>query len=164
MKKKLILISLFLLSLSMIFAGSINDTIKNTQTPYVADKGGFDSLFINPAGMAGQTDAFNLSVFGTVTVPPNIMELLDTATALSDAAETGTITEENAEDVAVILAENLTQDDLDILLAGTELAGLTAEDLMDYDYSTLDNTELTTLTTQLESNQELALSAFDDVA
>jgi hypothetical protein len=54
-----LLIVLFILPATL-FAGTLFEEEKKTSDPYVGERGGFNSLFVNPAGAAGQS-GFELS-------------------------------------------------------------------------------------------------------
>ncbi len=56
----IILIVLFILPATL-FAGTLFEEEKKTSDPYVGERGGFNSLFVNPAGAAGQS-GFELSL------------------------------------------------------------------------------------------------------
>jgi len=167
MRKLIMYLILVLLTMGLVTAGSINDSIKNTQTPYLGEKGGFDSLFVNPAGMAGQTEAFTFSLFGSVTVPPDLGDTVELAQKVADEVDAGSLTTETAVELATIMTENLDYATLQsTLLVGTSLAAYaTAQDLLDYLATSPDlSADVATLTTNFNSNESYALTAFDDVA
>ncbi len=56
----IILIVLFILPATL-FAGTLFEEEKKTSDPFVGERGGFNSLFVNPAGAAGQS-GFELSL------------------------------------------------------------------------------------------------------
>jgi hypothetical protein len=81
-KNRIILIA-FLISLpAALFAGTLFEDEKKTSDPYVASRGGFNSLFVNPAGAAGQS-GFEMSVNMGVRTTSNDVKLI---MAVSDMA------------------------------------------------------------------------------
>ncbi len=60
MKKIFLILFLVILSATL-FANTLLETSLSGYDPYLADRDGFDSLFMNPAGMAGDTQYFTLS-------------------------------------------------------------------------------------------------------
>ena len=59
--KKIGLILLIITLPITLFAGTLLEQSLNTYDPYLADRDGFDSLFMNPAGIAGDTQYFSLA-------------------------------------------------------------------------------------------------------
>ena len=60
-----LLLIMFIFTVTAVFAGTPFEDDHKTWDPYLADtQGGFDSLFVNPAGLAGQTEIFSLAVEG----------------------------------------------------------------------------------------------------
>lgn len=111
---------------ALLFAGTLFEDEKKTSDPYVADRGGFNSMFVNPAGMAGQS-GFELSVSVGATTTYNDVQLLlgvtDMALGMADA---GGLQPESIEDVGQTLSDlydNGVIDDalLDSLFDGTGL-------------------------------------------
>ncbi|MBB6482399.1 hypothetical protein [Spirochaeta isovalerica] len=130
---------------------------KNSYDPFIAQKGGFESLFVNPAAMAGETDIFTWdieggmqgkkSTFDTIQLMMNNSELLS---GESTAAE---LTPADAEQIMDLLAENMTDQTVQDLLASTSLDGsiTTPEELIAY----LENNEISeTDATQIAQNIE----------
>ena len=87
-----ILAVLFILPAAL-FAGTLFEDEKKTSDPYVGERGGFNSLFVNPAGTAGQS-GFELSVNGGARTNINdvkfFMGMADMAVAMSNSDGGGT--------------------------------------------------------------------------
>ena len=90
---------------TFLFAGTLFESEKRTSDPYIADRGGFNSLFVNPAGAAGQS-GFELSVnFGARTTSNDvklIMGVADMAMSMDDADG---LSVDSIEDVGQTLSE-----------------------------------------------------------
>ena len=76
-----------------LFAGTLFEDNKRTSDPYIADRGGFNSLFVNPAGAAGQSGfelAINVGGASTSNDIKLITSVADMAMAMdSDQGLTG---------------------------------------------------------------------------
>ena len=107
--KKSILITLMLMIIpAVLFAGTLFEDRKKTSDPYVSDRGGFNSIFVNPAGMAGQS-GFELAVSAGGNTTTNDVKLLmgmaDMAMAMADSGGTGLTEPESIADASQALTE-----------------------------------------------------------
>ncbi|RKX76222.1 MAG: hypothetical protein DRP49_03620, partial [Spirochaetes bacterium] len=76
MRDRTIIILFALLILpATLFAGTLFEDEKKPSDPYVGERGGFNSLFVNPAGAAGQS-GFELSVNVGARTKVNDVKLL----------------------------------------------------------------------------------------
>ncbi len=75
-----------------LFAGTLFEDEKKTSDPYVGERGGFNSLFVNPAGAAGQS-GFELSLNLGARSKVNDLLLLSSVTDLAMNAGTGDLTD-----------------------------------------------------------------------
>ena len=160
MTKKIIIISILFTTLSaVLFGGTFFEDEKKATDPFVGDFGGFGSLFVNPAGAAGQTGS-ELSVsFGVRTTMNDvklIMSLKDMATAM---ASTEGLTEESLADVGTTLSDlydsNVINDDLlNSLFDGTDLDPDTIDwsdpSAVQAAAEALDSTDIAAIETQVE--------------
>jgi hypothetical protein len=135
MEKRILLTTLTLLVLlgTALYAGTPFEDDLKTYDPYIADvKGGFNSLFVNPAAVAGQQSVlFSLEAgtFGAKGDYEKIKDFYDLYQTFDDGSiDVGD--SETAEEFANLLADNITEDEFDALTAGTALAGYTLEDIM----------------------------------
>lgn len=152
-----------------LFANTLLETSLAGYDPYLADKDGFDSLFINPAGMAGQSQYFTLSVdAGTWGELDHYKLLAESIDAITSMAGGGTFTVEQAEALIPLMADNIDQATMDELLAGTSYAGTTVEEAQDPDYwAGASSTDLDGIATNLSSDEELQaelMNQFDEIA
>ena len=80
--KRLLLLSVLQALPLMLFAGTLFETEKVVTDPFIGERGGFQSLFINPAGVAGES-AFEISSRGGLRAKPDDVRLIATMTTLS---------------------------------------------------------------------------------
>ena len=124
--KKILIILIFIAMAAAVFAQTRPfEVTKNSYDPFIAEKGGFDSLFINPAGMAGQTEAFvyemeagtsgKTSTYKTLEIFLRNPDLLTGETTFSDP------TPADLEAIMDLLVVTLSDADVVTLLNGTTL-------------------------------------------
>lgn len=110
----------------ILFAGTLFEDEKKTSDPYVGERGGFNSLFVNPAGAAGQS-GFELSLNVGARTKVNDVKLLMGITAIAlGFNDTTTDMEMTIADASQTLAELysdgvITEDFLDAIFDGTDL-------------------------------------------
>ena len=107
--KKTFISTLILISLPvLVFAGTIFEDDKKTSDPFVADRGGFNSMFINPAGTAGQS-GFELAISVGGRSTSNDIKLLmgitDMAMAMADSGGSGATETESIADASQSLSD-----------------------------------------------------------
>ncbi len=99
----------------MLFAGTLFEDEKKTSDPYVGERGGFNSLFVNPAGAAGQS-GFEMSVSVGARTKVNdvkfMMSMADMAMGMMD----GGLDTENLADVSQTMIELLDSGMIDPIL------------------------------------------------
>ena len=130
MNRWLVISALFFAS-TLIHAGTLMDASRKNHNPYLADRDGFDSLFVNPAGMAGQTDIFNLATeagaWGHLDNIELVMNLSSVMAALSNPEKN--ITGNEVSNLMPNLASDVTQSTLDAILKDTSLEGKTLAEI-----------------------------------
>ena len=114
----------------MLFAGTLFEDEKKTSDPYIGERGGFNSLFVNPAGAAGLS-GFELSLNAGTRTRMNDIKLLigitDMAMVMSDSGGSGTSDVDNLADASVVLVDLVDsgvvdKELIDSLFGGTALA------------------------------------------
>ncbi len=109
MNQRIIIILIALLMLpAMIFAGTIFEDEKKTSDPYVGERGGFNSLFVNPAGTAGQSGfelSLNVGTRSTVNDVTLFIGMADMAMSMMDSGGGGLTEPADLADAAVTLVE-----------------------------------------------------------
>jgi len=126
-RDRTIIFLFFLLILpATLFAGTLFEDEKKTSDPYVGERGGFNSLFVNPAGVAGQS-GFELSLnVGTRTKVNDVkllMGITDLAMGFSDSSIDQDLTIADASQTLSTLYSDgiITDDFLDAIFDGTDL-------------------------------------------
>lgn len=97
--KKIGLILIIAALPTVLFAGTLLEQSLGGYDPYLADRDGFDSLFMNPAGMAGDTQYFSLAAdAGTWGELDNYKLLADNIDSITSMAsgDAGAFTQEDA--------------------------------------------------------------------
>jgi hypothetical protein len=159
MKNKLLLFMMILIP-AMIFAGTAFETEKKTSDPYIADNGGFESLFVNPAGAAGISEfqvAIEAGTSGKLSDYKAIRSLGEMAKGMSSDDLSSSDMESAAETLADLVdSGQIEPDTLDELLAGTSIAG-TISDYTDADaladaFSGLSESDLEQIATNYEND------------
>ncbi|OQX29403.1 MAG: hypothetical protein B0D92_03970 [Spirochaeta sp. LUC14_002_19_P3] len=121
-------ISLYVLLPIAVMAGTMTDESFKSYDPFVADKDGFDSLFVNPAGMANQTKIFSLRAEGGTWGKAENYQLLDDNVDAMIAITDGNVTEDNLKKIAPMIASAASQETLDKITKNTSLYNITIED------------------------------------
>jgi len=120
---------------AVLFAGTLFEDEKKTSDPYIGDRGGFNSLFVNPAGAAGQS-GFELAVTAGARTKMNdvklIMGVTEMAVGLSgDPADMEAAIGDAAQTLSDLLDNDvITEDLLDAVFEGT---GLDPDAFTDWD-------------------------------
>ncbi len=86
-KRGILVLGLSILGLAQIHSGTLFENDKRTSDPYIAEFGGFRSIFINPAGISGQNGfdlAVNIGVEGSMTELDTIVATMSLSTAYCD--------------------------------------------------------------------------------
>jgi len=120
MKKTVLLLSLIILPAAL-FAGTLLEQSLNSYDPYLADRAGFDSLFMNPAGMAGDTQYFSLAAdAGTWGKLENYELLRDNIDSISAMAsgDPGAFTAEDAASLMPMMLADIDETTWNSLTAG----------------------------------------------
>lgn len=130
---------------------------KTSYDPYIAEKGGFDSLFVNPAGMAGQSEYFVFEVeagtAGATSTYKTIEAFLRNPEMLSGGTTTSDPTPADLEVILDLLAEQISQTDLNLLTAGSALDGMTPEQIAVYlDSHNLTEADVSAIAANADSN------------
>jgi hypothetical protein len=134
MKNTVMMIAILtILTGGMLFAASPFEDDMKTWDPYIADtKQGFDSIFVNPAGMAGQSSfvaSVEFGTFGQLEDYARVQDFIDLYNTFSNMNEPS-----NSAEAVSLMQDLLVEDQFDALIAGTTLVGedlstLTAADL-----------------------------------
>jgi len=160
---KKIFISLFIVTVAITLTAQTRpfEDSKTSYDPFVAQKGGFESLFVNPASMAGDTNIFTWDIEGAAKMKKStyetIMFMMENSEALAPSDNPDEqMTEEEAEEVVELLVDNLDQDSIDLLTDGTALDGMTPEEIEAYfdEGHTLNEAEIDQVATNVETHQE----------
>lgn len=120
MNGKAFLVFIFVLLPSIVFANTLQERSLKGYDPYLADKDGFDSLFINPAGIASETDIFNIAMeAGTWGKLDNYKLLADNIDNLNAMVSGEDFTLETAESILPVLTPEIDDDLIQKVLKGT---------------------------------------------
>jgi len=125
-RDRIIILFVLLILPATLFAGTLFEDEKKTSDPYVGERGGFNSLFVNPAGAAGQS-GFELSVNVGARTKVNDAKLLMGMTDMAMAVGSGGASEvDNIADASQTLVELvdsgvIDQALIDSLFGGTSL-------------------------------------------
>jgi len=141
------------------------EVTKNSYDPFIAQKGGFESLFVNPAAMAGETDIFTFDIEagtqGKRSTYEAIKLMMTNSAALmpSQNPDAQPMTAEQAEQVVELLVDNLDQSSIDLLTAGTILDGYTPEQIQTFfqEGNTLPQADIEQVATNVETHQDIIL-------
>lgn len=142
MKKILLALLITSLTVSVFAETRPFEVSKNSYDPYIGEDRGFESLFVNPAGMAGQTNILTWDIEagtqGNRDTYETIQFLMENSDALSGGS--GDMTAEDSEQLVELLVERLDQDSIDLMTDGvhgtpsggvsTDLSGYTADQLI----------------------------------
>ncbi len=102
---KKFLLSVLLIGLpAFIFAGTLFEDDTKTSDPFVGDRGGFNSIFVNPAGTAGQS-GFELSVSAGTKTSYNDVQLLLSVADMASSAMSGGFDTTNVGEVTETLTD-----------------------------------------------------------
>jgi hypothetical protein len=164
--KRMSFLIFFLLLASLVCAESRPfEVTKNSYDPFVAESRGFESLFVNPAGMAGQTQYFTwdteAGTQGKRSTYETIQFLMENSNALSGDPDED-MTEDDAIFLVELLVKNLDQGSIDLLTNGlvtSGLQGMTADEIIAFfdGGGTLTLTEIQTIETNVKNNQDQIL-------
>ena len=121
---------------TLIQAGTLMDASIKTHNPYLADMDGFDSLFVNPAGVAGKTTAFNLYAsagawgddFESIEKLKNLAAKLGPLMNLEEE-----ISEDDISEIIPTISEVVPQSTMDSIFKDSSLEGLSLEQAADPD-------------------------------
>lgn len=112
----------------MAFAGTMSDESLKGYDPYLGDKDGFDSLFVNPAGIAGQTEAFSFTIEGGTWGKLENYELLADNIRYMHSMAHGGFDKESAQILLPMMAKEINQATLDKILKDTKYSRNTSLD------------------------------------
>ena len=122
-----IILTVLIIFPATLFASTLFEDEKKTSDPYIGERGGFNSLFVNPAGAAGQS-GFELSAnIGTRTNLNDVkflMGMTDMAVAMMDTGDIGATDVNDVNDVETIADATQT-------LSGLVDSGVVDEALID---------------------------------
>jgi len=89
---------------AVIFAGTLFEDEKKTSDPYVGERGGFNSLFVNPAGAAGQS-GFEISLNAGARTSMNDIQLLSSVTGLAMSTSSDGLSDLTVADASQTVSE-----------------------------------------------------------
>ena len=164
-------IAIFLLAAALpgaLFAGTLLEQSLKGYDPFLADRDGFDSLFVNPAGISGTTEAFSLDVEGgTWGKLDNYKLLRDNKEAIGAlAGGSGSLTQENVDSLMPLMAGYIDQATLDAITSGTSVSTLTLSQAQDSaNWAGLSAGDLSTLASNASSPavQQAIMDQFSQV-
>ncbi|MBN2656787.1 MAG: hypothetical protein JXR86_06985 [Spirochaetales bacterium] len=136
---------------------------KNSYDPFIAQKGGFESLFVNPAAMAGETDVFTWDLEGGTQGKKSTYEsirfMMENSSALT-GGDTSTLESADVEQVLDLLGSAVSQEDLDTLTLGTAISGKTAEQIQIWfaEGNTLTQTDIDLIADSVSANQDTIIA------
>ena len=167
--KKIVFSLFFLIAATTVFAGTLLEQSLKGYDPYLADRDGFDSLFVNPAGISGQTQLFTLDIEGGTWGKLKNYKLLKDSLEVMQGMADGDLSQDDAEELMSLIVENIDQSTLDDLTAGTTISTMTLETAQSTDWSTVSQSDLDTIAANFESGggadglQTLLMEQFDEV-
>lgn len=156
-----ILLSLLIVTLAFSLAAQSRpfEVTKNSYDPFIAQKGGFESLFVNPAAMAGETNIFTWDIEGGTQGKSSTYEaielMMNNSDLLTGSSSGGELTPADAEQIMGLLADNMTDQTVADLLASTSLDGVitTPQELVDYlNNNTLSSTDADLIAMNIEND------------
>jgi hypothetical protein len=157
MKKIVLSLLVFTAAFGLMAQSRPFEVSKTSYDPYIAEKGGFDSLFVNPAGMAGQSEYFVFEIEAGTAGATSTYEAIDAFLSNPEMLSGGTSqTDPTPEDLAVILellADQMTQGELDTLTGGSVLDGMTPEEIAAYlESNTLSEADVALIASNADAN------------
>lgn len=145
--KRLMAFLVTTITAAALYAGTPFEDDLKTWDPYVADtEQGFDSIFVNPAGMAGQSSfvaSVETGTFGQLEDYARVQDFIDFYNAFNDAG--GSMSLSTAENMVEIMQDNMTQEMANDLFADTPLAMTDIDTLDAADLEGLTPEELQTI-------------------
>lgn len=163
--KKILVLTLALLLPLMAFAGTDMESEKFSSDPYLADMAAFDSLFVNPAGMAGQTDVLNIEIeAGTDGKWNDYLKLYSMIDSYEEMVNGGSApTNGDMSTILPTLNEYIAGTQLEAdLLAGTSYSDLDAA-IAAAEAGTISGADLTQIEANATANQDALTAALLDV-
>ncbi len=143
------------------------EVAKTSYDPYIAESRGFDSLFVNPAGMAGQTEAFvweiEAGTQGKRSTYETLVMFMENSDMLSGQSG-NTMTEEEAGVMVELIVDNLDQTDVDIITSGTVFDGMTPAEIEEwFENNTLTEAQAQAIGTNIEDNPTVIDNAMNSL-
>jgi len=169
MKKKPVLFLLLAGLPAALFSATLLEQSLNSYDPYLADRDGFDSLFMNPAGMSGDTQYFSLAGdAGTWGKPENyelLKDNLDSITAMA-SGDPDEFTAEDAVSLLPLMLEEIDADTWTSLTAGVSTVPTDLESAQSYDWSTAPSGDLDIIASNMSDPglQEDVMNQFDNIS
>ncbi len=168
MKKIILLITFVAMAATLVAQARPFEVTKNSYDPYIAEKSGFDSLFVNPAGMAEQSEFFVFEVEAGTAGKTKTYQTLEVFLRNPDLLSgSSTSTEPTPADLEVImdlLAENIPQGDLNLLTSGSALDGMTPQEIAVYlDSNDLTDSDVSTISTNADANTYILENAVNSL-
>ena len=135
MTRKVFFILMILVLPVSVFAGTLLEQSLKGYDPYLADMDGFDSLFVNPAGISGQTRVFSLAVEGGTWGKLENYKLLKDNLGAMNSMVNGGFTTEQAVELLPLLVQDIDQTTLNGILNGTSIDGVPLATVQDPNYN-----------------------------
>ncbi len=167
--KKITLVLIVLILPSALFAGTLLEQSLNSYDPYLADRAGFDSLFMNPAGMAGDTQYFSLAAdAGTWGKLENYELLKDNLDAITSMAsgDPGAFTADDAASLMPLMLGEIDQATWTSLTAGVSGVPTDLASAQTYDWTNASAADLDVIAGNLSSDTALqadVMNQFDSI-
>jgi len=172
MKKFLTFMTILILTAGTVFAGSPFEDDHKTSDPYIADTtGGFDSLFINPAGIADQTEVFVIALESGFFCEPGDIQKIQDYYALYrsiDDNKGNPLDSGDASTAYDFLKNDLTEEQYNDMVAGTAIdptqpGGVDQGALTEGDVAGLNGTDLETMAGNWQDMSEAELAQLYDI-
>jgi len=167
--KKLGLVLIIFALPGALFAATLLEQSLNSYDPYLADRDGFDSLFMNPAGMAGDTQYFSLAAdAGTWGKLENYELLWDNLDAINSMAsgDPGTFTAEEAASLMPMMLGEIDQATWTSMTSGVSGVPTDLASAQTYDWSNAPAGDLDIIATNMSADPSLqadVMNQFDNI-
>lgn len=171
-RMKKILISLLMITIAVGLTAQPRpfEESKSSYDPFVAQKGGFESLFVNPAAMAGETDIFTWDIEagtkGKKSTYETIQFMMENQDLLTGTSSGSTLTPADAEQIMDLLVDNLEDSTVVSMLAGTDMLVVDNVDTVDELLLYLQNNDISeadalTIAATIENDPAIVEDALD---
>ena len=166
--KKLCLILIIFALPAALFAATLLEESLNSYDPYLADRDGFDSLFMNPAGMAGDTQYFSLAAdagtWGKLENYELLKDNIDSITAMA-SGDPGAFTAEDAASLLPMMLGEIDEATWTSMTSGVSTVPTDLASAQAYDWSTAPVGDLDTIASNMSDPalQEDVMNQFDNI-